>query len=134
MPPGGDIAARFAAALDADDFGAVRPLLGEECRYDVRGETLVGPDAILDSYRTASASARRAFDRVTYSSRVVRTDADSATVEFADHLERAGSTHTFRSLQHLTIVDGVIVAIRHEDLPGEREKLAAYRSGWAGEN
>jgi hypothetical protein len=52
----------------------------------------------------------------------------SATIEFADHIERAGSAHVFRSLQHLTIANGVITAIRHEDLSGERERLAAFRA------
>jgi len=126
-----EIATRFAAALDADDFAPARELLAASCRYEARGAVLIGPDAILDSYRAASESARREFDRVSYASRVIRVEANSATVEFADHLERAGASHTFRSLQHLTIAGGLITAIRHEDLPGEREKLAEFRESLA---
>jgi hypothetical protein len=125
-----EIAARFASALDADDFAAARVLLAPECRYEVRGSVLIGPDAILESYRVASEGGKREFDRLTYASCVIRAEGDSATIEFADHIERAGSSHTFRSHQHLTLANGVIVAIRHEDLPGEREKLAAaFRAG-----
>ena|SRR5262245_5092126 len=126
-----EIATRFAAALDADDFAPARELLAASCHYEVRGAVLIGPDAILDSYRAASESARREFDRVSYASRVIRVEANSATVEFADHLERAGASHIFRSLQRLTITGGLITAIRHEDLPGEREKLAEFRESLA---
>jgi hypothetical protein len=124
-----EIATRFAAALDADDFDAVRPLLAPDCRYEVRGAVLVGPDAILASYRAASEGGRREFDRLSYSSLVIHAENDSATIEFADHIERAGAAHTFRSRQHLTITADLITAIRHEDLPGERERLAAFREG-----
>jgi hypothetical protein len=127
-----EVAARFAAALDADDFAAARPLLAEGCRYEVRGEVLVGPDAILDSYRAASDGARREFSAVAYTSRVSRAEGNSATIEFADRIERAGRSHTFRSLQHLTVTDGLITAIRHEDLAGERERLAAFREAMTG--
>jgi hypothetical protein len=124
-----EIAARFAAALDADDFDAFRALLAPDCRYEVRGAALVGPDAILDSYRYASEAAHSEFDEVTYASRVLRVDGDSAVIEFADHLEREGAVHVFLCLQHLTVAAGVITVIRHEDLPGEREKLSAFRAG-----
>jgi hypothetical protein len=122
-----DVAARFAAALDADDFAAAGALLSPECRYEVRGEVLTGPEAILASYREASESARREFGRVTYSSCVIEATDTTAIIEFADHLERAGTAHTFRSRQHLEVTAGRVTAIRHEDLPGEREKLAAFR-------
>jgi SnoaL-like domain len=129
MTPAEEVAGRFAAALDADDFFAARLILAENCRYDVRGETFVGPASILDSYRLASDAAHREFGWLTYSHRVVRADATGATVEFTDRIERAGAEHTFRSLQHLTIADGLIIAIQHEDLPGEREKLEQFRKG-----
>jgi len=122
-----EIAVRFAAALDADDFTAAGALLSPECCYEVRGDVLTGPDAILASYRAASEGARKEFDRVTYSSRVAEATDTSAIIEFADHIERAGAAHTFRSRQHLEVTDGRITAIRHEDLHGEREKLAEFR-------
>jgi hypothetical protein len=127
-----DVAARFAAALDADDFAAAGQLLAPDGRYEVRGEVLVGPGAILKSYREASEAARREFDRVTYSSRVIEATLWTATIEFADHIERAGVTHTFRSRQHLEVKGGLITAIRHEDLPGEWEKLTEFRNARRG--
>jgi hypothetical protein len=123
-----EVGARFAAALDADDFEAAGQLLAADCRYEVRGDVHVGPDAILDSYRSASAGAKKEFDSVSYESRVVAAGAGTATVEFADHIERNGQVHTFRCRQHLTLdTNGRIAGIVHEDLPGERERLAEFR-------
>jgi hypothetical protein len=119
---------RFAAALDADDFDAVRWVLAAGCRYEIRGTVLVGPDAILESYRSASEGAKQEFDSVRYESLVVAFGAGTVTVEFADHVERNGKAHTFRCRQRLTLdADGRVVGIVHEDLPGERERLTEFR-------
>ena len=70
------IATRFAAALDADDYDAARPLLAPDCRYEAPKSVIIGPDAILDSYRQASIDGHAKFDRLEYASTVpeVRRD------------------------------------------------------------
>lgn len=123
------VAERFAAALDADAFEVARPLLAPGCVYEVRGETLVGPDAILRSYAAASRRARRAFDRVAYESAVEATESGAgARVRFVDVLGLGGREHRHTSRQHLTLdaSRASVARIVHEDLPGEREALAAF--------
>ncbi len=123
------VAARFAAALDADAFEVVRPLLAPECVYEVRGETLVGRDAILRSYAAASRAGRRRFDHVTYASAVEDTEV-GALVRFVDVLGLGGREHRHTSHQHLTLgpSGSRVTRIVHEDLPGEREALAAFEA------
>jgi RimJ/RimL family protein N-acetyltransferase len=120
-------AERFAAALDADEFEVARPLLAPECVYEVRGETLVGRDAILRSYAAATRRARSAFERVAYESAVEATPG-GARVRFVDVLGLGGREHRHTSRQHLTLGPArtSVTRIVHEDLPGEREALAAF--------
>ncbi|MCI0461459.1 MAG: nuclear transport factor 2 family protein [Gemmataceae bacterium] len=121
------VARRFAAALDADDFEAVRPLLAPDCAYDTGKETLIGPDSILDLYRANGASARTKFDRIEYASGVTGFGPDSAVILFTDRVTQGGESHTYRCRQRLRYdANGRIVAITHEELPGEREQLLAF--------
>lgn len=111
----------FANALDGDDFDAAAGLIASHCRYDVRGEVHNGPGAIVASYAAASEMVIGRFDGHEYDSVVTGT-----SIRFRDHLQHGGSKHTFVSRQHLVVENGLIVRIRHEDLAGERERLAAW--------
>jgi hypothetical protein len=68
------VAQAFAIALDQNDFDGLAAMLASTCRYDLTKAsfttegTLIGPVAIVDSYRWHDARARRHFDRVEYSS------------------------------------------------------------------
>ncbi len=112
----------FAKALDADDFDAAAALLTPDCRYEVRGKVLTGPDAIIASYAEATREASRRFDAHSYDSAVAGT-----VILFSDHLVLGSEQHTFQCRQHLTLdAQDRITQIRHEDLPGRREALDAW--------
>jgi hypothetical protein len=120
-------ASRFTAALDADDFEGIRPLLAGGCVYDTSKETLIGPDAVIASYRKNGESARERFAEIEYESAVVEAGPSRATVEFTDHLTARGERHTYRCRQRLRFdATGRIVAIAHEELPGERARLEEF--------
>ncbi len=121
-----DRARAFAKALDEDDFERVRPLLADACEYEARGAKHRGADAILRSYAEASRFARSSVEEVRYESKVEAADA-RATVHFTDILRQGIEVHRHHAEQHLTFdAEGKIVRIVHEDLPGERERVAAF--------
>jgi hypothetical protein len=76
----------FADALDCCDFAGAMAMLAPRCQYDLRSAsftdetTLIGPQAIVDSYRRHDARARRAFDRVEYSSVVEHVEGNGAVI------------------------------------------------------
>jgi len=53
-----NIAARFASALDRDDYAAVATLLADDCEYLSPKGILRGPHKIITSYREASEWAK----------------------------------------------------------------------------
>lgn len=120
-----DIARAFAAALDRDDFAAAQRFLAPGCRYELRGEVLVGPEAIVASYADASRRAHAAFDEVRWESEVVAT-ASGARVRYTDVLRLRGREHRHRCAQELSVDAGLVARIVHVDLPGEKEALAAF--------
>ncbi len=120
------IATRFASALDRCDFDEAAQYLAPGCRYEINGRELVGPDAIIASYRESAEWASGAFEQVVYESEVEQ-EGDSFTVLYIDRLIHHGETHEHRSHQRLWLNDaGLVIRIVHEDLPGEREKLDAF--------
>jgi len=122
------IAAAMARALDADDLDAARALLADDCVYELRDDTLRGPEAVLASYRDASAMARRLFDEVRYESDIESVSGATARVTFTDYLLKAGHPwHRYRCMQAFTVgTGGRIVRIVHEEIPSEREALERY--------
>lgn len=118
----------FAQALDTEDYDSAQALLSATCRYDCRGETFVGPTAIIASYRGNGDHASSEFDGIEYESRI-EPFAGGFCIHFFDYLERSGKRHTFKCKQHVEFDSaGLICRIEHVDLPGEREALAAFRS------
>jgi hypothetical protein len=117
------IAKRFAAALDRCDFAEALGYLSPDCRYEIGLETLVGPDAIVASYRLNAEWGSRALQQVIYESEV-EEESGGLCVLYIDRLTQAGQTHEYRCRQHLSLDDsGQIVGILHEELPGERAHL-----------
>lgn len=122
-----ETARALAEALDRSDEAAARPLLAPGCVYDLGGRRLVGPDAILASYRASAEWATAHFDQVRYESRVRPETAGRVAVTYVDHLARGGRSLTYTCEQWLTVdADGRVARIEHRDLPGEPEALRAY--------
>ena len=120
-------AARFAAALDEEDYLSAGALLAEGCVYYAGASTLVGADAIIGSYRGNGEAARRRFGEVEYFSHVESKAASAAVIVFTDRVRLGGQWHEFRCRQHVAVDErGLIVEIRHEEIPTERERLEDF--------
>src|SRR4051812_47913916 len=100
-------AARFAEALDRNDFNGANSMLTSDCLYDRRAGQLtsegiiVGPDAIIASYKSHDEWARQIFERVAYSSVIEAVKGPVATIRFVDEIEKSGKHHIYSSLQHI---------------------------------
>lgn len=120
-------ATQFAAALDAEDYGALQGLLSVDCEYVASSGVLVGPEAIIASYRKASAWAKANIDSVTYASSVRVADGDLAIVTFVDLLEGSGLRHSYSCEQSVAIgADGEIRRIVHLEIPGQRDAVDSF--------
>ncbi len=120
------IAMAFAAALDRSDFAAAAEYLSPDCRYVLGNEVLIGPEAIIASYRKSDEWGKRALDRVIYESEVTQ-DGDRVRVLYIDRITHRGVTHVYRSYQFLWLDEsGKITKIVSEELPGERERLDQF--------
>jgi hypothetical protein len=123
-------ARRFASLLDGDDLARLAPLLAATCTYDTGQELLVGPEAIIASYRGASDRAREQFDDMRFESELIAADDHSAVVLFRDLITLRGRTHVHVCHQRVEFApDGKVVRIEHRELPGERERLEAFLGG-----
>jgi hypothetical protein len=121
------IAERFARALDHDDFETARSLLGNDCSYIIRDEQHAGPEAIIASYRAASAWAIANLDRIEYDSSVEALDDRRCAITFVDRITHRGESLEHRCRQVVTIDDdGLIHSIVRIDLPGERDAVEAF--------
>jgi hypothetical protein len=118
----------LAQALDRDDYQMAASVLADRVEYTVGDEAIVGPDAVVASYRAASEMAHRLFDEVGYHHEVLVTD-DPITfrVGYTDVLTVAGETlvHSAEQVVTATPDDGVI-RIVNVDLPGERERVDEF--------
>lgn len=120
------IATRFAAALDRCDFAEAARYLAADCCYQIGQDVLIGPEAIIASYRESDEWGRGVLEQVVYRSRVEQSS-DHVTITYIDQLFHHGETHEYRCQQHLWLdASGRIAQIVHEELPGEREKLDEF--------
>jgi hypothetical protein len=105
-------------------------LVAANCAYEISGDVIRGRDAIVDSYRRNADSARRRFDEVRYSSVIEASGPASAIITFTDRVRFGETWHEFHCRQHVRVgAGGLIDEIRHEELPGERERLEAFENG-----
>ncbi len=120
------IARLFATALDRCDYDEATRYIAADCRYEIGAHELLGPEAIIASYRESAEWGRRVLDQVVYESEV-RQAGDHVAVLYTDRLTHHGETHVYRCRQRLWLDDsGQIVRILHEELPDEREKLDEF--------
>jgi len=120
-------ARRLAEALDAEDYSAARATLAEGCVYHTGTTTLVGREAIIGSYRANGEAAHGRFDEIHYASRVDPSETSGAVITYTDRVRCGGEWHEFRCRQHVRIgATGLVEEIRHEELPGERERLQEF--------
>lgn len=127
MTPVVEVGRRFAAALDAEDYDAVRALLADSCVYRKGAELHTGAEAVVASYQRIGNSARDRFDKLEYTSAVTARGDNEAAIEFTDRITHGGATHVYRCRQRIrTDGAGRIERIEHEELPGERERLNAF--------
>jgi hypothetical protein len=123
-----DIVERLADALDRDDYEAAMKVMADRVRYSIGEQVLEGPEAVVQSYRTASETAHRLFDRVEYGHDVVSTD-DPHTfrVSYSDKLTVSGESLTHMAEQQVTVdPEQGVIGIVNVDVPGEREKVDAF--------
>lgn len=125
-PPAREVIVALARALDEDDYSSVATLIHPQCDYaGPAGRSMKGRREVTGAYWRASRWAKERFT-VRYESEVVEENGNVITVEFVDHLERHRKAHTHRCQQKFTVVDGLVTAIEHIELPGEKETLDAY--------
>jgi hypothetical protein len=126
-------ARRLAEALDAEDYAAARAVLAPACLYHTGTAVLTGPDVIIAAYRDSGEAARRRFDTVEYACAVEPSGAAGAVITYTDQVRRGGRWHEYRCRQHVRVGEaGLVEEIRHEELPGERQRLEEFerRTGW----
>ncbi|MGI9455217.1 MAG: hypothetical protein ACR2NU_01565 [Aeoliella sp.] len=122
-----DTAARFAQALDAEDYTIASELLSEDCKYFCRGQLYVGRSAIIASYQDNGDAAKSKFENVRYESVVIGMPDCAALINFTDHLSRQGKHITFQCEQVIEVgEDCHITRIEHRDILGQRDALAAF--------
>lgn len=122
-----EVAKQFASYLDQDGFDSVSALLSESCAYDTGHGKLVGPEPIIDSYRSASVWGRKNLDEIRYESQVESCGERDATILFVDHLRKGDCTHIFRCKQVISISKvGKIEFIKQCEIDGERTRLNAF--------
>lgn len=117
----------FAKALDAEDFETAAAMLTPECEYASPDGTLIGPDAIVASYRSHAERARWRLDEVEYESVVEPAEDGTVRVLYVDRIRLGEHRHEYRCRQVLTVAPGRgIVRIAHEEIAGEAERVLAF--------
>ncbi len=121
------IATQFAKALDEEDYKTAIEMISTQCEYFCRGKVYYGSDEIIKSYQSAGDSAQIDFDKIEYESFISTLEENSALIDFVDHFYLQEKKHTFKCQQQIEVGnDGLIIHIKHIDLPGEREALDEF--------
>jgi hypothetical protein len=123
-----DLGAQFAAALDSCDYSRAATYLADLCRYERPGQgTLVGPQAICDSYQESDLRARRRFSWVCYLSAATADESGGVRLTFSDELSSGRATHTFHCAQIVYFdesqkIDRIVLV----EMSGERDLLNEF--------
>jgi len=122
-----DVVERLATALDSDDYRSAGAVLAQDLVYQVGGKVLVGPEAAIDSYRSASTQARTLFDKVHYDHEIIETDGSTFRVKYLDILF-IGDDRLVHNAEQLVTVDPDLEVVRiiNVDVPGERENVDEF--------
>lgn len=117
----------FAERLHNNDFSGARDFLSIRCHYKFGTKFFRDLDAIMNSYKEKAEYAKKTFDTVVYESLVSQNEADQCEIIFTDIISKNTKAHSFKCKQILKFdEEGRISEIRHEDLPGERDRLYVY--------
>lgn len=127
------IAQAFANALDRNDFECAAAMLAPGCRYDLTRAaltsegTLLGPEAIVQSYERHNTRAHVLFDRVEYFSAVENIDGTTALIRFSDVIEKGSERHTYSCRQRVVVNEsGLIDQIVQFDIPEETTAVLGF--------
>jgi aspartate racemase len=126
--PAYQTALRFGKYLDRDDFRAVATLLAPNCKYEIGGKTLHGPEKIVASYEENMVEGKAKFDELVWGKcRIEMVSPTEYDVYFSDQITHQGITHQYSCKQQLVVNNAqAITHITHQELPGQREKLTAF--------
>jgi hypothetical protein len=128
--PGLTVVAALALALDRDDFDAVVGYLHPDVVYEIGGVSHRGAAAVVESYRSGSALARRIFDDVQFDHCLVGPVGDrTIRVDFSDRLTAGGEQFEHHSIQDITVdVADRVTHIVDRHVEGQRGRLDEFMS------
>ena len=122
-----EAALALAQALNDEDYDAAEALLAPECIYEIDGKTVSGRAAIIESYRLIGDWVKATFDTYSYSSEVAADGEAQAIISYRDRIKHGVHQLDHRCRQVVSAdTDGLIIEIRHVNLPGESEKAKAF--------
>lgn len=123
-----EVVETLATALDHDDYETARSLLDPEVTYEVGGESIVGPEAVVQSYRRASEMAHALFDEVEYDHEIVNSSDESTfLIRYRDSLMVEDEIHVHLAEQEVTLGrDMLVTQIVDQVVPGERKKVDEF--------
>lgn len=125
------IAEQFGHALDNDAYEKTRALLSADCIYAIGEETIVGAQAIVDSYEQNMLAGRKKMDKLEWGeSTIDQLSPQEFIVNFTDKLFHKGEHYIFQCQQRLFISeDGKINKIEHiHDEAAWQELQSWYKS------
>ena len=122
------VAADFGTALDKDDFEYVKTLLTTDCQYFIGDTTLVGKNAIADSYEVNMIEGRNKMDKLEWGKSKIEIISETEYfVHFTDYLTHKGEKHVHHCKQKVSInTNGKIFKIVHINDAEEQQKLNAF--------
>jgi hypothetical protein len=128
--PGLTAVAGLALALDRDDFDGVVQYLHPDVIYEIGGVVHRGAAAVVESYRSGSASAREIFDDVQFDHTVLGPVADrTIRVDFSDRLTADGEQFEHHSVQDITVdLTDRVTHIVDRPVEGQRSRLDEFMS------
>ena len=120
------IAERFGDSLDTDEFDKTEKLLSADCKYSIGDKTLIGPNAICESYMQNMQEGRRKLDALEWGKcKIESLNASEYIIHFTDYLTHKGMKYTHRCKQKVTVRADKIVEILHVD---DREETTALNN------
>ncbi len=124
-----EAATALAATLNIENYNVAEMLLTPQCQYKIGETTVSGSVAIIESYRLIGDWVKATFESYSYESKVAADGDDQAIITYRDRI-RHGEHRLDHHCQQVVKADqqGRIFEIRHVDLPGEPEKVAAFNA------
>jgi hypothetical protein len=122
-----EIAAKYVKIMDSEDYEPAKQFLANDCCYKVGELFYMGPDAIIEIYRSHHDFAKSTFDSIIYKSEVSRISEAEFEVVYFDIITHGKKTHTYKCKQFFCFnTENKITKITHENIPGEYEQLKIF--------